>query len=385
MPGKTFHLLTESEPFSEFSGGAISRWVGNIVRGEASSVVVCPAADETWQLSPERITVLPRLAAYKQWRHALPHLSWPVHCQAIRHMFQAVIRRLAPGDVVWVHNRPEFALALAQPIHRAGARVVLYLQNAHLTNGPEQVMRQVRVDRLIFISDFLLQQAQCKFATLSTASVLHSAADESIFFPAATPAAPAGTATVLFAGRLVEEKGIHVLLQAMALLQQQAIPLRAQIVGSSSFGEGKETRYIRQLKAAAPPTVEFLPYRSGAALGALFRNADIFCSPGIWDEPFGLVNVEALASGLPVVSTFSGGSREIFALGGGIAVKKGSAEELASALKLLALNPLLRKRMGQQGHAAFLQHFTWAKARDRVLAIDHALRQHAMADASIRP
>ena len=122
---------------------------------------------------------------------------------------------------------------------------------------------------------------------------------------------------VLFAGRLVEEKGIHVLLDAMTLLGKESVRLRAQIVGSSSFGMGEETDYIRALKAASPATVEFLPYRSGAALGDLFREADMFCSPSVWDEPFGLVNVEALASGLPVVSTYSGGTSEILANGGG--------------------------------------------------------------------
>ena len=92
---------------------------------------------------------------------------------------------------------------------------------------------------------------------------------------------------------------------------------------------GKETDYVRRLKANSPATVRFLAYRSGKALGDLFREADMFCSPSVWEEPFGLVNVEALASGLPVVSTRGGGTREIFAGGGGILVERGSAAELA--------------------------------------------------------
>ena len=74
---------------------------------------------------------------------------------------------------------------------------------------------------------------------------------------------------MLFAGRLVEDKGVHILLDAMRLLEKQAVRLQAHIVGSSSFGMGKETDYIRRLKATSPATVEFLPYRSGAALGDL--------------------------------------------------------------------------------------------------------------------
>ena len=92
----------------------------------------------------------------------------------------------------------------------------------------------------------------------------------------------------------------------------------------------------------------------------------MFCSPSVWDEPFGLVNVEALASGLPVVSTLGGGASEIFAGGGGILVERRSAAELASALRRLVESPELRTRLGQQGYAAFLERFTWSNARAQV-------------------
>jgi glycosyltransferase involved in cell wall biosynthesis len=117
----------------------------------------------------------------------------------------------------------------------------------------------------------------------------------------------------------------------------------------------------------------FLPYCSGTGLGNLFREADIFCSPSVWEEPFGLVNVEAFASALPVVSTYGGSSSEIFAHGGGILVESGSAVQLASALRLLAENPELRMRLGQQGYAAFLERFTWSSVRAEVEHIQRAL------------
>jgi spore coat protein SA len=373
MPNTTFHVLTEAEPFSEFHGGAISRWAGNVLRDTSHSVVVCPSADDSWKFAPESITLLPGLGFYKRFRRYFPHLPWFIHSRVIREIFRALLKRLRPGDIVWIHNRPEFAVALTMHIHRAGGRVVLHLHNSHLVNGPEQLMRRVRVDRLIFVSQFLLEQARRKFPSLGAASVLYSGADETIFYPAVGGRPNSPTATVLFAGRLVEEKGIHVLLDAMTLLGKEAVRLQAQIVGSSSFGMGEETDYIRALKAASPATVTFLPYRSGASLGDLFREADMFCSPSVWDEPFGLVNVEALASGLPVVSTYSGGASEILANGGGVMVERGSAVQLASALRRLVENPELRTRLGQQGYAAFRERFTWANARTQVQEIQRML------------
>ena len=373
MSNTTYHLLTEAEPFSEFEGGAISRWAGNVLRHNSQSVVVCPSADGTWRFAPESIHRLPRLKLYRGLRRYLARLPWLLHSRAIRWIFIPVLRRVQPGDIVWIHNRPEFAVAITPLVHRAGGRVVLHLHNSHLVNRPERLMSQVRVDRLVFVSEFLRQQARSRFPQLDTSSVLYNGADQSIFYPAKERRSNPETATVLFAGRLVADKGVHILLDAMRLLEKQGVRLQAHIVGSSSFGTGKETDYTRRLKGTSPASVVFLPYCSGAGLGDLFREADMFCSPSVWEEPFGLVNVEAFASGLPVVSTRGGSSGEIFAHGGGILVERGSAVQLASALRLLAENPELRMRLGQQGYAAFLERFTWSNVRAQLEHIQKAL------------
>jgi len=203
--------------------------------------------------------------------------------------------------------------------------------------------------------------------------VLYNGADETIFYPASSRQEKPEIPVVLFVGRLVKDKGVHVLVDAMKLLAQQGVKLQLRIVGSSNFGDSRETDYINQLKANVPATVTFLPYRSGAALGDLFREADMFCSPSIWEEPFSLVNVEAFASGLPVVSTRGGGTSEIFADGGGILVERGSAEQLASALRRLAEDAELRSVLGKQGYAAFRERFTWSIARAQVQEIHRSL------------
>ena len=284
-----------------------------------------------------------------------------------------MLRRLRPGDVVWIHNRPEYAIALTPHIHRAGGQVVLQLHNSHLVEYPERLMRQVQVDRLVFVSKFLMEQARRKFPSLGVSSVLYNGADEMIFYPSAKVRGNPDMPTVLFVGRIIEQKGVHILLDAMKILEEQGVHLEATVVGSSNYGTAEETDYIRHLKADAPSTVRFLPYCSGVALGDLYRDADIFCSPSVWEEPFGLVNVEAFASGLPVVSTRGGGVTEILASGGGILVERGSAIELADALQRLAKDPGLRTRLGQQGHTIFRERFTWSIARAQVQNIEKML------------
>jgi spore coat protein SA len=372
MPSTTYHLLTESEPFSEFIGGAISRWAANVLRNNPQSVVVCPSADDTWKFPPEAVSVLPALRLYKSWRNKLCRLPWFFHRWVIQAIFRPLLKRMRPGDILWIHNRPEFAVALTARIHHAGGRVVLHLHNSHLVEGPARLMSQVRVDRLVFVSEFLLQQARDKFPQAGASSVLYNGADESVFYPARDGPKNSAPVTVLFAGRLVEDKGVHVLLEAMKLLEEEAVPLQAIIVGSSNFGMGEETDYIRRLKATSPATVEFLPYRSGKALGELFRTADMFCCPSIWNDPFPLAPLEAMAAGLPVVASRTGGIPEALAFGGGILVERRSAVELASALRRLAESPELRTRLGQQGYAAFLERFTWSNTRTQVQQIQNA-------------
>ncbi len=373
MPNLTYHLLAEAEPFSEFHGGAISRWAGNVLRNTSNFMVVCPSADDTWKFPAKSIMVLPGLKRYRRLRRYFSRLPWSLHRLGIRRIFGPVLERVRPGDVVWIHNRPEFAIALTSHVHRAGGRVVLHLQNSHLVGGSEKLMRQVRVDRMIFISKFLMEQARRKFPSLGASSVLYSGADEGIFHPAIGSRKKPEVPTVLFVGRLVEDKGVHVLVDAMKILEEQGVRIQAQIVGSSSFGICEDTDYIKRLKANSPATIKFLPYCSGAALGDLFREADIFCSPSVWEEPFGLVNVEALASGLPVVSTRGGGVGEIFAAGGGILVERGSAAQLAGALQRLAQDPDLRTHLGQQGYAAFRERFTWSIVRTQAQEIERVL------------
>jgi len=132
---------------------------------------------------------------------------------ALQRIFRPLLKRLQRGDVVWIHNRPDFAIALTPHIRRAGGRVVLHLHNAHLVEWPTALMQQVRADRLVFVSDFLRKQAQQKFSSLDTSYVLYNGADETIFYPAPDQKKEPGTPIALFAGRIVRDKGVHVLVR----------------------------------------------------------------------------------------------------------------------------------------------------------------------------
>jgi spore coat protein SA len=113
------------------------------------------------------------------------------------------------------------------------------------------------------------------------------------------------------------------------------------------------------MRATAPANVRFEPYCSGNAMAEKFREADIYCLPSCWNDPFPLTVLEAMASEVPVVASRSGGIPEQLADGGGVLIARNSAPELAVALIRLALDPKMRRELGTRGLTSFRKNFTW--------------------------
>jgi spore coat protein SA len=164
---------------------------------------------------------------------------------------------------------------------------------------------------------------------------------------------------VLFVGRLVPPKGVHVLIEAMRLLQKRKVNILCRIVGASFLYGSKVTLYVRGLLKNSPSNVEFKGFCPQAQLANQYRAADIHCCPSVWQEPFGNVNIEAMACGIPVVATRVGGIPEIAADGGVLLVEPKSAVELADALQRLAEDDNLRAKIGAEGLNTFRRRFTW--------------------------
>jgi spore coat protein SA len=226
------------------------------------------------------------------------------------------------------------------------------------------------VDALAFCSGFLKQEASEYLGRIGIAAVIQNGADDKCFFPAsANETIPNSTPVVLFVGRLVPEKGIEFFVEALRLLSERGVNVSGVIVGSTGFGHDRSSEYVDQIKRNLPANVKFHKYVSGDALAEEFRRATIFCCPSVQNEPFGMVNVEAMATRLPVVATAVGGIPEVFRYGGGILVRPGSATEIAEAIELLLKNPAKREELAATGYAAFKEHFRWPQVRSEYLKL----------------
>jgi spore coat protein SA len=369
MSGTVVHLLTETDSFSDIQGAALQRWVANVLRFEEEpAIVACARADSSWGLDHVTPLRLPGLLAYShlKGRYRLP---WSLRRRMLRNILRPALSGLKPDSVVWVHNRPDYASAIEGEVRAAGARLVVHLHNSLLTSIPHMTAGGLRGDQHVFCSEYLESEARRTHPELSRTSVIYNGADPGRFFPERRTDDWSGerrTPVVLFAGRLVPEKGAHIFVEAMWLLLAKGIRARGRLLGATGFGSSNPaTDYSRSIRKNAPRNIEFGGYRPAAALADELRRADIFCSPSVWEEPFGLVNVEAMASGLPVVSTRGGGVPEVFAEGGGVLVKRGSATELAAALEGLIRSRERRRKLATEGQSSFQRNFTWRTIHHR--------------------
>ena len=379
-----YHVLPEVEPFSEYAGGALSCWVANIVRSDDARVV-CPWADDSWVFDQKRLLPMAGMRLYgrllksRDFRIRIAH-----RVRLLRWLLRPLERRLKDGDVLYIHNRPEYVLALPPAAKRKSRyKVVLHMHNDHLANLTVPERAALRPDLTVFNSKFLEQQGRRLAGNLLETAVLYNGADESCFYPRvqATETLPL---TVLFVGRLIPEKGVHVLVEAMRLLQQQGSTAVARIVGSVSFGDDRGSEYLERLQANAPSNVRFIRYKAGKALADEFREAAVFCCPSLWEEPFGMVNVEAMASALPVVATNTGGIPEIFSEGGAILVPRDSIEALATALQRLMLEPALRRQMAREGLASYQRRFRWSLISAEYRGLMSRLQEESALPVAVR-
>ncbi len=171
-----------------------------------------------------------------------------------------------------------------------------------------------------------------------------------------------GTPNVLFVGRHEPRKGLIDLLKAHRILRRTGYESRLLVVGSGPQ-EREARRYVatRGLKAVA-----FLGRVTDAEKAQLFRTADIFCSPATGGESFGIVLLEAMAAGAPIVASDIHGYKGVVRRGReGLLVPPHEPKELATAIARLLDDPALRAEMSTAGRLR-AEEFSWPRVTAKV-------------------
>lgn len=266
--------------------------------------------------------------------------------------------------------------------------------------GPDISLRPADFARIrassgaqVAVSHFVGRQLERAFGDGAGVYVVHNGVDAARFDPASHVArraalragwgAGAADTVFLYAGAVVPPKGVLHLARAFARLSAERPDVHLAIAGSSAlwdqsiYAADPHASYGAAVRGALAPAlgrgrVHLLGGVDGAAMPGVYAAADAAVIPSIWQEPFPLVALEALAAGLPLVASEVGGLPESVDAASGLLVPPADEPALHAALARLAADPDLRRRLGQGARARALG-FTWDRAAQ---ALDAIYRRH---------
>jgi glycosyltransferase involved in cell wall biosynthesis len=319
---------------------------------------------------PDDIGVHRELRWY--WRdHEFPRLSGVERLSLERHNARVLDRHLesfAPDVVSW-WSMGGMSLSMLERVRRKGIPAVAFVHDDWLDYGrhvdgwmrafggrlrplARVVERFVRVPtqvdlagaaRYVFVSDTTRRRAADAGVAPPSAGIAHSGIDPGFV----DPAPPREWSwSLLYVGRLDERKGVDT---AVASLQH--LPWEAVLTLVGGWDEREEAR-LRSLASGlgVAERVRFAGQRSRSEVRAAYADADVVVFPVVWEEPWGLVPLEAMARGRPVVATGRGGSGEYLRDGdNALLFEAGDAAALADAVRRLESDPALRERLVRGG------------------------------------
>jgi glycosyltransferase involved in cell wall biosynthesis len=158
--------------------------------------------------------------------------------------------------------------------------------------------------------------------------------------------------TIVFVGRLSEMKGVKYLIEAIGILKKQGTEFKCKIIGDGPERKNLES-LVENLDIAN--LVEFVGFVQHREIPGHFSNASVFVGPSVttetgYKEGFGLVFVEAMAAGLPVIGSRSGGITDtVKHLETGLLVEERDSEQIAKYILELSCNSSLREKLIMNG------------------------------------
>jgi UDP-glucose:(glucosyl)LPS alpha-1,2-glucosyltransferase len=265
----------------------------------------------------------------------------------------SLLKNVKPA-LIEVHNRPEIALTLAARLPSTPVTIIL--------NNDPQGMREAatpaeridmlrRLARVITSSDYLRTRVLDGVAAPARDPVvLPNCLDLTEL-----PPRPRRERLILFAGRVVADKGPDAFVSACAAALPHLPGWGAEIIGADRFSfDSPDTGFVQMIRAAAEAAnVRMLGYRDHPEVLAAMARAAIVVVPSRWPEPFGLVALEALASGAALICSPRGGLPEV---AGDVAVyaDPDHPTEIAAAIRALA---------GDEPRRAALAAAGWERAQ----------------------
>ncbi len=311
-----------------------------------------------WHFSDQRPNALARLGWHLRDRYNMGMRAYVRQVMTLERI-----------DLVVCHNLGGWSVAVWDEISKAHVPIVQVLHDMYLLcpgslmfkkrqccGGPCTLCTTLRqghadrssqVDAVVGVSHFLLERLQnARFFRNASAQVIYNASPQVDEVPRQPPKGRLADSEPLrfgYLGTLSDHKGVRWMIE-----QFKRLPFNAtlQIAGR---GQQDYEREIRQL-ADGDENIHFVGYQSPESF---YRQIDVALVPSLWNEPFGMVAVEACAHSVPVIASHRGGLPEIIREGvNGLLCNPDEPESLALAMLRLYRQPELRRQLAAQARAS---------------------------------
>lgn len=294
-----------------------------------------------------------------------------------------------PSTIIQVENRPHYVEWVKRELPDSNVWLVLhsitFLQSRGLRR--QRLIKSMSfADRIVVNSHFLKQYVVGMVPNIEKKIVVnHLGVNPDLFLSRYDKRQTAlreldmkklnieGKKVVLFVGRLQKKKGVHQLLKTAKMFEKQMNDVVLLIVGSHSYGKHISTPYVRYLRRLATPYLErnkirHIPFVSTDQIHRYYRLADVVVVPSTGPEAFGLVNLEAMSTEVPVIATNVGGIPEIIRHhDNGILISLSNhVPEMAEALCQIFADEEWARKLGKKGREDIINLFSWEHVANRL-------------------
>lgn len=361
-------ICTEKLPVPPVRGGAIQTYIAGVLpylkeRHELTVISrtdpTLPEAEEAGRVRYLRVPAEERPEAY----------------------FHGVARLLSTCafDIVLLFNRPAFLEMIAGAV--GPTPILLSLHNEMM--GPERLepaAARTALERsagVVCISEYIRNVVAADYPEFAwKLRIVRSGVDLAAFPPIWTAderrcqvrrqLGLEGRPVILHASRLSPKKGNYLVVTAMREVLQSHPETILLMVGSRWYGNNDPNAYTRYLERLARPLgsgVRFLGWVPYGHMPDLFLAGDLFVHASQWQEPLARVHYEAMASGLPIITTDRGGNGEVVVDGVSGLIARPHDEPVAFArqMRRLIADPGLREALGRRGRALAEERYSFAR------------------------
>jgi len=386
-------IVSEGLHVPPVKGGAIETWVYEVGKrlADAGHEVNCLSFyDPLMEKSPGggKVNVL----AYRKgiWAKVLL-CSWKLPFKKIQStlyylpysLWCGVQTRKVRAEIIHVQTRPNFIPILRFLNPRA--KLILHLHNVSAIDCEGKKWGRSlfdKADLIVACSEYLKNEIITRYPYLSEKTqVMYNGVDTSRFNEESEGVEStdslrtkhgirADETVLLYMGRLVEYKGVHILIDAVRNLVAGGFPVRLFVVGGHTYSNNSESTYTAELREKASQSdgkVVFTGYVDHERVPDYLKLCDIVVVPSLWEEPFGVVVLEGMAFGKCVVAFEKGGIKEIMRNNeNGLLLAEDSPAALTRVLEGAIRDPRERKRLGSNARIWVRENFTWEKIAQAV-------------------